>query len=136
MFAWLKKLKPSTGQLGEQLAKQEYKKQGFTIIGSNIFNRKGKQLGEIDFIATKNNQICFVEVKTRSQQIGKFGSGLDAVGFAKQQKLLKAVKLFLNYNKKYQDFQPQIDVCVIELSELDKTLKNVIIISNAVEDIF
>lgn len=139
MFGWLavnakKKETETLGQTGEALAGQEYKKQGFEIIAANFFNRKGLRLGEVDLVVTGKGKIIFVEVKTRTTVQGRFGSGVEAVDAYKQKKLLKAVKVFLQQNPKYQSFQPQIDVCEIVMSALDKKPESVKIITNAVED--
>ena len=137
MFNWLKPAiqKPKTlGQLGEEAAQQEYEKRGFKIIASNFSNQKGLRLGEVDFIAADKHRIIFVEVKTRTSAASKFGTGAEAVDRFKQAKLLKAVKIFLQKNPKYQSFQPQIDVCVVNASVIDKAGESVKIIANAVED--
>jgi putative endonuclease len=139
MFNWFKKStepkKPKTlGQLGEEFAQAEYKKSGYKVIAANFFNPKGLRRGEIDFIAKNKKNIVFVEVKTRAIGEGKFGSAAEAVNYFKQQKLLKAVKIFLLQNQQYQSLQPQIDVCVVEYGEFDKMFRCAKIISNAVED--
>lgn len=139
MFNWLKKTstnaKPKTlGQLGEELAQKEYQKQGFKIIAANEYNKKGKRLGEIDFIAANKNKIVFVEVKTRTAGADKFGKGAESVNIYKQQKILRAVKMYFLRNRQYQYLQPQIDVCLMEYSGLDKAFKPAKIIANAVED--
>lgn len=137
MFNWLKSasVKPNTlGQIGEELAQKEYKQRGYKVIAANFFNQKGLRLGEIDFIAADKNRIIFVEVKTRKIGSDKFGSGAEAVNQFKQLKILKAVKIFLQKNPKYLKFQPQIDVCLLEFSEVDKSFKPAKIIANAVED--
>lgn len=126
--------KISLGAWGEEFAQKHYKKQGFKILGANVFNRKGKRLGELDFIAKNKSQIIFVEVKTRSSREGKFGTGAEAVHFYKQQRILKAVKLFLINNPKFQNLEQRIDVCVVIAGNLDKEPQSVTIIPNAVED--
>ena len=133
MFNWNKKPK-STGQLGEEFAQKEYKKLGFTIIAANEYNKKGKQMGEIDFIAKNKEKIVFVEVKSRTDGDGKFGSGFEAVDMFKQVKLLRAVKIYILHNTKYQSLIPQIDVCVVRLSSVDNTPESATIVANAVED--
>jgi putative endonuclease len=107
------------GQLGEELAQAEYKKLGYKIIAQNEYNKKGKRLGEVDFIATQGNKIIFVEVKTRAEEKGFFGNALDAVDIYKQRKILKAVKIFLIQNQQYKEFNPQIDVCVVIMRGID-----------------
>ncbi len=139
MFKWLHKTsepqKPKTlGQVGEEIAQKEYEKKGFKIIAKNEFNKKGKRLGEIDFIAANKHQIIFVEVKTRQSEKGFFGGPLEAVDRFKQLKILKAVKLYLQKNQNLANLRPQIDVCAIILSDIDKVPESVKIYMNAVED--
>jgi len=130
-----KQQKPkSLGQLGEEMAQEEYKKLGYKIIAKNEYNKKGKRLGEIDFIAKNKQSIVFVEVKTRTVGADKFGKGVESVNIYKQQKLLRAVKMYLLRKPKMLNFKPQIDVCLLEYSEFDKRFKPAIIIPNAVED--
>src|SRR3989344_5896283 len=122
MFNWLKSKpqEPKTlGQIGEEIAQGEYKKRGFKIIAKNEYNKKGKQLGEIDFIARQKDRLVFVEVKTRKEDKGFFGTAIESVDHFKQIKLLKAVKLYLIRNPKAAKFKPQIDVCVIIISDFD-----------------
>lgn len=124
----------SLGQLGEEQAQKEYKKRGYKIIAKNEYNKKGKRLGEIDFIAKNKHSIVFVEVKTRTMGLDRFGKGVESVNIYKQQKILRAVKMYFLRKPKMLELKPQIDVCVIEYSEFDKTFKPAIIIPNAVED--
>jgi putative endonuclease len=134
-FDWFKAKPPlSLGQQGEKLAQAAYRKKGFAILESNYFNRRGKRLGEIDFICKNKEAIIFVEVKTRTQQTGQFGSGAEAVDKFKQQKFLKAVKIYLQQHPEHRALRPSIDVCVVELTAIDKSAKSVMIIPNAVED--
>lgn len=134
MFQFFKTKPKTLGEMGEEQAQKEYVKRGFKVIARNEFNKKGKRFGEIDFIAKNEKQIIFVEVKTRTSGSQKFGSGVEAVDVYKQRKLLLAVKMFLVHNQQYLNLQPQIDVCIIEYSEIDKLFKDAIIITNAVED--
>lgn len=138
MFNFLKSKpqKPKTlGQLGEEFAQGQYKKQGYEILTANFFNKKGKRLGEIDFVAKNKEKLVFVEVKTRTALSSeKFGTAAEAVNAFKQQKILRAVKVFLLGNRQYQNLRPQIDVCTVSFSELDKPSFSAIIIPNAVED--
>ena len=140
MFNWLgskskEAFKPkSLGQRGEEFAQEFYIKQGFKIIVANFFNKKGLRKGEVDFIAANKTDIVFVEVKTRHVGDKKFGSGAEAVNAYKQLKLLKAVKIFLQQNPKYSKLKPQIDVCLVDYSELDNPQFCAKILVNAVED--
>lgn len=149
-----KSLEPKTlGQIGEEIAQAEYKKKGFKIIAKNEYNKKGKRRGEIDFIATDRQSIIFVEVKTRVHDQGFFGSAVESVDHFKQLKILKAVKIFLLRNRRYFALKPQIDVCVMKITDfarlplvtknpakylsldgVDKIPYSAKIIPNAVED--
>lgn len=122
------------GQLGEERAQEEYRKLGYKIIAKNEYNKKGKRLGEIDFIAKNKSDIVFVEVKTRTAGFNKFGKGVESVDVYKQQKILRAVKMYLLRKPKMAELKPQIDVCLLEYDEFDKSFKPAIIIPNAVED--
>ncbi len=139
MFGWLKTGKKENGiqalgQAGEMFAQKEYQVRGYEILAANFFNRKGKQLGEVDFIAKNQDSLVFVEVKTRGAGESRFGTGAEAVNVYKQKKLLKAVKLFLLGHQEYAGLRPQIDVCLVEQNPFDKSLKCAKIITNAVED--
>ena len=141
------------GQIGEELARLEYEKRGYKVIAANFFNRNGKRLGEVDFIARSSDTIIFAEVKTRAVESGSRGTAAEAVDRFKQIKLLKAIKVFLQKEPRYQKLRPQIDVVSIILKkqpglqlaqvkpakytvkgELDKLSRCVTIIPNAVED--
>jgi putative endonuclease len=137
MFSFFKTNPPkpkSLGQLGEEFAQVEYKKQGYKIIAQNEFNKKGKRLGEIDFIAINKQKIVFAEVKTRTEKVGKYGTALESVNVFKQRKLLLAVKMYLLRNPRYQVLIPQIDVIVVDFDKLDNSFKIGIIIPSAIED--
>lgn len=125
MFNWLTKIsepeKPKTlGQIGEEIAQKEYEKKGYKIIARNEYNKKGKRLGEIDFIAQNKEQIIFVEVKTRVQDKGFFGTAIESVDHFKQIKLLKAVKMYFLRNRHALDLKSQIDVCIIKITDFSR----------------
>jgi Holliday junction resolvase-like predicted endonuclease len=124
------------GRWGERVAQDEYKRSGYKIIRQNEFNRRGKQVGEIDFIALGKGSIAFVEVKTRMMGGSRFGSGFEAIHQLKQQRLLRAVKMFLNKYPKYQKLQPRIDACLVETNKVDRAQKRVTILSNVVSDLY
>ena len=49
------------GKLGEKLAAEHLRKKGYDILVQNYFFGKA----EVDIVARKDNQLVFVEVKTR-----------------------------------------------------------------------
>lgn len=122
------------GQQGEEWAQVEYQKRGYRVIAQNEYNRKGKRLGEIDFICRDKTTLVFVEVKTRMNAVSKFGTAVEAVNQYKQMKILKAVKLYLLRHPELHHLQPQIDVCIIQVTDVDKPSYSAKIIVNSVED--
>lgn len=119
------------GQKGEDLVAKYYQNYGWRILARNFIFPKGKQMGEIDLIVEQGTMIKFVEVKTRSNS--KFGDAAEAVNFPKQQRLVRTAQLFLNLHPKYQEFDYSIDVAMVDL---DNLVEPVIIIPDAIEDLY
>lgn len=93
-----------TGHNGEQIAREFLLKQGYSIAGVNI--RIGNY--EIDFIATYESKIIFVEVKTRT---GKQADPLEAIDKKKISRLCRAAETYLQtYDIPHE---PQFDVITI-----------------------
>ncbi len=63
---------------GEKLAVKYLKKQGYTILETNAKNK----IAEVDIICEKDDEIVFVEVKSRSNKA--YGDAMDAVDLRKQ----------------------------------------------------
>ena len=83
------------GDLGENIAVRELKKEGFDIIERNY----RKSCGEIDIIASDNDTIVFIEVKLRTTVNNGFPS--EAVNLKKQMKIIKTAKKYIFDNKLY-----------------------------------
>jgi putative endonuclease len=77
------------GKLGEELAVEYLKKNGYTILNTNWTFQKA----EIDIIAQIENTLAIVEVKTRSSL--EFGLPQDFVKPKKIQLLVKAVNAYV-----------------------------------------
>ena len=86
------------GKIGEDLAAKYLEEMQYEIIERNF---KCKQ-GEIDIIARKNEEIVFIEVKTR-QSLG-YGLPAEAVTEIKQKHIEKSTKYYLYKNHLEQDF--------------------------------
>ena len=90
------------GRFGEILASSYLRKHGYYIVSANYTCR----LGEIDLIAEDKKYLCFVEVKTRSENM-KYAPA-DAVDISKRQKIISSSNLYL---KDYaNDRQPRFDI--------------------------
>ncbi|MFY8110934.1 MAG: YraN family protein [Flavobacterium sp.] len=81
------------GKLGEELAVDFLKKEGYTILATNWIFQKA----EIDILAQKEDILAVVEVKTRSSI--EFGLPQDFVKPKKIQLLVKAVDAYVTLNE-------------------------------------
>lgn len=92
------------GQWGESVAREYLLRQGYAIGAEN-----SKWGGvEIDFIAMKDNRICFVEVKTRSTD---FVDPLEAVDSRKRSRMVRAADSYMRaFNI---PFEPQFDIILV-----------------------
>jgi putative endonuclease len=77
------------GKLGEGLALKFLLKNGFEILHTNWRCRKY----EVDIIATKENTLVFVEVKTRTP--GVVSTPEDSMTRAKQKQLVEAADMYI-----------------------------------------
>jgi len=79
------------GDLGEQAAADYLQEVGYELL-----ERKYRlKIGEIDIIASINNTLVFVEVKTRSSI--RYGFPAEAVTYRKQQKIINTALCYLKY---------------------------------------
>lgn len=85
------------GRYGEKIAGEYLKSKKYRIIQKNY----RCSYGEIDIIAKDKKTLIFVEVKTRSSK--RFGLGMEAINFKKQQKLRKTALYFLQNDKVFFD---------------------------------
>ena len=98
------------GRAGEALAADYLQAQGYEITGRNI----RCELGEIDLIATRNEYLVFVEVKTRSKASGYHPT--LAITAAKKKKLRELGAWYLAQHPPRQPMQPRFDVVTVVLA--------------------
>ena len=77
------------GDRGEKIAERFLKKSGFKILEKNYKNR----YGEIDIVAQDDDNLVFVEVKTKACE--NFSEPESWVNFRKQNQLIKMAKFYL-----------------------------------------
>jgi len=77
------------GEAGEQAAAEFVTSLGYRIVARNVRFRSG----EIDLVARDGGVLVFVEVKTRRGR--GFGTPDEAVGAAKQRRLIRLASLYL-----------------------------------------
>ena len=108
--------KQSLGRWGESVASTYLEANGFKILHQNWRSRQG----EIDLIASKNNSLHFVEVKTRRGR--KHGSPEEAITPKKAKKLLITAQLYIG-TFELDDADWQIDLIAVELDTKGKLLR-------------
>lgn len=99
-------IRQATGKIGESIASDYLKKQGFSILHLNYRTL----YGEIDIVGKKDNKIHFIEVKTRTSL--KNGYPHEAVHYYKRQHLEKAVRYYILKNR-VKDYKLSVDVISI-----------------------
>ena len=104
------------GKKGEQLAKTHLQKLGYVIVEVNWRQRKY----EIDIIAQHNNELVFVEVKTRSANF--FERLEEVVSPTKQKHLINGADCYVQANK--IDLECRFDVFAIVINEKKQKIKH------------
>jgi putative endonuclease len=103
----------NTGALGERLAREYLTAHAFVIADANYRAPEG----EIDLVAEKDNELVFIEVKTRRGR--RCGVPEEAVTPAKQAKLIAVAQRYLQEHGR-EESSWRIDVMCIELNKMDK----------------
>lgn len=81
--------KKNVGDMGEDFAVQLLENSGFNILQRNYRTK----VGEIDIIATKDEVLHFIEVKTRNGD--QYGFPSEAVTQTKQHRIRKCAEAYL-----------------------------------------
>ena len=109
--------KKELGAKGEEAAVRYLKSKGYRIIERNYRIR----LGEIDIIAKQGDDLVFVEVKTRTDNL--FGSPFDSITFQKQKQLSKVALEYIN-KKGCHNRPVRFDVVGVKFQEGRNTFKD------------
>lgn len=96
------------GRLGEDAVCELLIKRGHEILDRNYH----KRCGEIDIISRCGGFVVFTEVKARKR--GSLVSGLEAVDFRKQAKIVRTADLWLSEND--IGLQPRYDIAEVTLA--------------------
>lgn len=89
----------TTGKDGEDLAWSFFERQGYVLLEKNWRHSRW----EVDIIASKNNVLHFIEVKTRRSK--NFGLPEDSVGNKKIQNLINAAEEYLYQHSQWTRIQ-------------------------------
>ncbi len=113
-----------TGILGEKLAKDFLRKQGYHIVETNYRCPHG----EVDIVAKHKDFLVFVEVRTKTSL--EFGSPEESITPAKKEKV-KAAALYYQQTHSSLPSLWRIDMVAIELNQQGKPSR-IELIENAV----
>ncbi|HCC22769.1 TPA: YraN family protein [Candidatus Falkowbacteria bacterium] len=109
-------IKKKIGDWGEDNAARFLINRGYQVIEKNYHSR----YGEIDLICLKDDDLVFVEVKTR--RAGGMGRGEDAVDARKKRKIRLTIDCYLaSYPSRHY---PRFDVIVIELDGVKQMINH------------
>lgn len=112
----------SLGNLGENLALKHLKSKGYRIFTRNFRSK----FGEIDIIAIHENDLVFIEVKTRWSQ--SFGPPEEAITPWKIRRIIKTGQYFKLLHPELPD-SLRLDAVVIDLDNQGR-LERIEIIKN------
>lgn len=117
----------TTGNLGEAAVCRYLTAQGYQILDRN-FRIRG---GEIDIIAARGEELCFVEVKTRRP--GAMENGFEAVDERKQERLIRAAYRYCEqHDIGEEDWYFRYDIA--EVISLDNRILNIDYLENAFDE--
>lgn len=119
--------KREIGTIGEEIAAEYLENNNYKIIEKNF---RYKRLGEIDIISWENDNICFIEVKTRCTL--KYGLPRESVNFKKRENIKKLAQIYINRHNMH-DKNIRFDVVEIymEKNEDGIILKEINLLKNA-----
>lgn len=98
------------GRLGENLALELLKTEGYRILDKNFRTA----LGELDIIAEEQDTICFVEVRTKTSP--EEGHPLESISFSKRRKIIQTALCYLKA-KNLNDANARFDVVAVMPNE-------------------
>jgi putative endonuclease len=108
----MKGYRKKLGQWGEELAAKYLESKGCELFTKNY----QKRMGEIDLICLLNEDLVFVEVKTRTTD--KYGYGEEAVDQKKKKKISMMMDRFIRENDQFVKLHPRFDIIVVEIKDL------------------
>lgn len=99
------------GERGEQAAADYLQQLGYRIVERNWRCRTG----EMDMIAEHQDQLIFIEVRTRSST-ATFGAALESVNLNKQKQVRQTALVFIHM-KQWHEVQMRFDVITVHFDQ-------------------
>lgn len=104
------------GKWGEEIATGLLVTKGYAIVARDI--KVGRV--ELDIIATKDNRVCFVEVKTRSSD---FVDPIEAVDTRKRARMVRAADSWMQSTRVTLEYQ--FDIILITGTPASYTVEHI-----------
>ena len=114
-----------TGALGERIAGEFLRKNGYDILEKNYRCPDG----EIDIIARQKDTLVFIEVRTKKSRL--FGSPEESITKVKKERL-RALAEYYGQNHDNLPLNGRIDVVAIQMHDSGK-VSRIELIENAVD---
>jgi putative endonuclease len=99
------------GRKAEQQAEEYLQQQGLVTIAKNFYCASG----EIDLIMKSENELVFVEVRSRKNK--DFGSAAETVDKRKQKKIITSAKVFLHKNSWSVSMNCRFDIIEVQTDD-------------------
>ena len=109
--------KTELGKMGENIAVQYLISKEYKIIERNFRCRQG----EIDIVAIDENELVFIEVKTRTSK--QYGNPSEAVDYTKMNHILRVAEYYI-YIKKIKNTYMRIDVIEVMISRKGNVVRH------------
>ncbi len=106
------------GDMAEQSVCEFLEKQQLRRVTQNYRCR----VGEIDLIMRDSDTLVFVEVRYRTNPA--YGSALESVTYAKQQRLIRAAQYYLQQKRLTEKVRCRFDVVVVQPDSPIEWIKN------------
>lgn len=116
-----------SGRFGEKMAIEYLEKSGYRIL----FHSYKAGGAEIDIIATDDDVLCFVEVKTRKNK--DFGYASQAVDNRKIRKMILGARCFMKANPHYDTFRFDVVEVYGDMRTSGFSVSEINLIKNAFE---
>lgn len=103
--------KKLSGKFAEQRACEYLIQQGMTLVQQNYYS----PFGEIDLILKDQNDIVFVEVRSRGRE--DYGAAKETITYAKRKKLIKTGLHFLQKHQWLYKVNSRFDVVALQFTK-------------------
>lgn len=108
------------GRIGEWITIILYSLQLYRVVAY----RKRIMRGEIDIIVSRCNTIVFIEVKT-TNGTNDDNFNYPAVRLRQQRSIIRTATLFLQRNKRYENYDKRFDLVLISRHYIPRVIKNI-----------